>query len=63
MLSFECRNLGTQCKYIAQGNTLEEVKRNAMAHTQTVHKYWFLTRSPQQKTEIDETFTKMIHSP
>ncbi len=61
MLTFECRNLGTQCKYIAQGNTLEEVKKNTMAHTQTVHKYWFLTRSPQQKAEIDKTLTKMIH--
>jgi predicted small metal-binding protein len=61
MLRFECKELGTNCDYVAQGNTLEEVRRNTMEHTQTVHKYWLATRLPKQKIEIDHTLTRMTH--
>lgn len=63
MLIFECRELGTGCDYIAQGDTLEEVKKDAMAHTQTVHKYWYLIKSPQQKADIDKTLISITHLP
>jgi predicted small metal-binding protein len=61
MLIFECKELGTNCDYVAKGDTLEEVKKNVMSHTQAVHKYWYAVRSPQQKADIDKTLTRMTH--
>jgi hypothetical protein len=29
MMKFECKELGTHCPYVAEGNSLEEVKKNA----------------------------------
>jgi predicted small metal-binding protein len=45
MLKFECKELGTNCNYVAKGNYLEEVKKNAMEHAQTVHKDWLVKKS------------------
>jgi len=61
MLKFECKDLGTNCSYVAQGNTLEEVKKNAMQHAQTVHKDWIAHLSTQQRTDMDKTITRMSH--
>jgi predicted small metal-binding protein len=63
MLIFECKELGTKCNFIAQGDTLEEVKKNTMAHAQTVHKYWLATKLPKQKVDIEKTLTRMTHQP
>jgi predicted small metal-binding protein len=61
MLQFECKELGTNCRYIARGNTLEEVRKNAMAHAQTVHIDLLANMSPQQKADMDKTVTRMTH--
>ena len=61
MLKLECRDLGTNCSYVAKGNTLEEVKKDAMAHTQSVHKDWLAKLSPKQKADLDKTLTRMTH--
>jgi predicted small metal-binding protein len=61
MLKFECKELGTNCSYVAQGNSLDEVKKNAMAHAQTVHKDWLAHKSPQQIADLDKTLTRMTH--
>jgi predicted small metal-binding protein len=61
MLKFDCKELGTNCSYVAQGNTLDEVKKNAMAHAQTVHKDWLAKMTPQQKLKLDRTLTRMTH--
>jgi predicted small metal-binding protein len=47
MLKFECKELGTNCSYVAKGDNLDEVKKNAMAYAQTVHKDWLAKMSPQ----------------
>jgi predicted small metal-binding protein len=49
MLKFECMELGTNCGNVAQGDTLDEVKKNAMTHTQTVHEEWLANRSHNRK--------------
>jgi predicted small metal-binding protein len=59
MLKFECKELGTNCSYVAGGNTLAEVKRSAMTHTQTVDKDLLANMSPDN--EMDKTFTRMTH--
>ncbi len=61
MLKFECKELGTNCNYVAKGNTLEEVKKDAMQHAQTVHKDLMAKMSPQQMEDIDKTLTRMTH--
>jgi predicted small metal-binding protein len=61
MLKFECKELGTNCNYVVQGNTLEEVKKSAMQHAQTVHRDWLEHMSPQQKADLDKTVTRMTH--
>jgi predicted small metal-binding protein len=61
MLKFECKELGTNCSYVAQGNSLDDVKKNAMAHAQTVHKDWLAKLSSQQKADLDKTLTRMTH--
>ncbi len=61
MLKFECKELGTNCNYVAQGNTPEEVKKNAMQHAQTVHRDMLEHMSPQQKADLDKTVTRMTH--
>ena len=61
MLKFECKELGTNCSYVAQGSNLDEVKKDAMAHAQTVHKDWLAKKSPQQIIDLDKTLTRMTH--
>jgi predicted small metal-binding protein len=60
MLKFECKELGTNCNYVARGNTIEEVKNDALGHVQVVHKYWFAVQPPEKKVEIDKTLTGRI---
>jgi predicted small metal-binding protein len=61
MLKFECKELGTNCNYVAKGESLEEVKKNAIEHAQIVHKDWLTKKSPQQIADIDKTLTRMTH--
>jgi predicted small metal-binding protein len=61
MLKFECKELGTNCNYVAKGDTLEEVKKDAMAHAQTVHKDLLSNMSPQQVADIERTLTRKTH--
>jgi predicted small metal-binding protein len=61
MLKFECKELGTNCSYVAKGNTLEEVKKDAMQHVQNIHKDLMAKMSPQQMEDINKTLTRMTH--
>jgi len=61
MLEFECKELGTKCSYVAKGNTLEEVKKDAIKHAQNVHKDLLANMSPQQMEDMDKTLTRMTH--
>jgi len=61
MLKFECKNLGTNCSYIATGNTVEDVKKNAVNHAQTVHKDLLAKMTPQQIDDMYKTVTRMTH--
>jgi predicted small metal-binding protein len=61
MLKFECKELGTNCNYVAKGDTLEEVKKDAMDHAQTVHKDLLSDMSPQQVADIESTLTRKTH--
>jgi predicted small metal-binding protein len=61
MLRFECKELGTNCSYVAKGDTLEEVKKDAMNHAHTVHKDLLAKMSPQQMEDIEKTLTRMTH--
>jgi predicted small metal-binding protein len=61
MLKFECKELRTNGSYVAQGNSIDDVKKNAMAHAQTVHKDWLAKFSSQQKADLDKTLTRMTH--
>ena len=61
MMKFECKELGTNCGYVAQGDTLDEVKKKAMEHAQTVHKDLLASMSPQQRADIDKTVIRKTH--
>ncbi len=61
MLKFECKNLGTNCSYIAAGNTAEDVKQNAEKHAQTVHNDLLAKMTPKQIDEMYKTIVRMTH--
>jgi predicted small metal-binding protein len=61
MMKFECKELGTHCPYVAQGDSLDEVKKNAMQHAQTVHKDLLAHMSAQQKADMDKTITSKTY--
>jgi predicted small metal-binding protein len=61
MMKLECKDLGTNCSYVAQGNTLDEVKKKAMEHTQAVHPDFLAKMSPQQMADLDKTLTRLTH--
>jgi predicted small metal-binding protein len=61
MLKFECKNLGTNCSYIATGNAVEDVKKSAEKHTQTVHKNLLAKMTPKQLDEMYKTVVRMTH--
>ncbi|NJD60214.1 MAG: DUF1059 domain-containing protein [Anaerolineales bacterium] len=61
MMKLECKDLGTNCSYVARGNTLEEVKKKAIEHTQSVHPDFLAKMSPQQKADLDKTLTRLTH--
>jgi predicted small metal-binding protein len=60
MLKFGCKELGTNCSYVAQGSNLDQVK-NTMAYAQAVHKDWMEKKSSQQIEDLDKTITRMTH--
>lgn len=61
MLEFDCKELGTNCNYVAKGNSLDEVKKDAIKHAQIVHKDLLANMSPQQLEDMDKTLTRMTH--
>jgi predicted small metal-binding protein len=63
MLKFECKELGTNCDYVAQGNTLKEVKNDAMQHAQNVHEGLLSNMSPQQLADLERTLQRKTHQP
>jgi predicted small metal-binding protein len=63
MLKFECKELGTNCDYMAQGNILVEVKNDAMQHAQYVHKGLLSNMSHQQLTDLERTLQRKTYQP
>lgn len=63
MLKLERKNSGTNCFYIAIGNTVDDVKKNAAEHAQKVHKDLLAKMTPQQIDEMYKTVTRMTHLP
>jgi predicted small metal-binding protein len=61
MLEFECKELGTNCNYMAKRATMEEVKTNSMTHAQTAHKEWLAKLSPQQIADVNKTINLKTH--
>ncbi len=61
MLKFECKNLGTNCSYIATGTTVDAVKKDAAEHTQRVHKDLLAKMTPQQIDDMYKTVARMTH--
>jgi predicted small metal-binding protein len=61
MLKFECKELGTNCSYVAKGNTQAEVKKDAMQHVQSAHTDWLAKKSPRQMEDIENTLTRKTH--
>lgn len=61
MLNFECKNLGTNCSYIATGNTVEDVKKNAIEHAQKVHNDLLAKMTPQQIEDMYKTVARMTY--
>jgi predicted small metal-binding protein len=51
MLKFECKELGTNCSNVAQGDTLDEVKKRTMLLAQTVHTDW-PAKNPHHRLQI-----------
>jgi len=61
MLKFECKDLGMNCNFVATGNTVEEVKKKAMDHAQTVHKDLLAKMTSQERADFEKTLTRMTH--
>ena len=61
MLKFECKNLGTDCSYIAVGDTVDDVKKDAVTHAKTVHKDLLAKMTQQQIDDMTKTVARMAH--
>lgn len=52
MKQLACKDLGSDCDFVAKGNTIEEVKGNMMSHIKMAH-------SDMEDKEKDEMKKKM----
>jgi predicted small metal-binding protein len=62
MYKVACRELGMDCKAVITGQSVEEVKKKAMAHAQDVHRDILSKMTPMQMTDMDRTLNSKIIS-
>jgi predicted small metal-binding protein len=60
MLMFACKDAGVNCSFIANGNTIEEVKQEAFAHAEIFHKDILQSMTPEQMEELAKTVEENI---
>ena len=60
MLKFACKDVGVDCDYIATGETVEAVKRNAFAHAGVVHAEILKSMSQEQMAELSRSLEANI---
>jgi predicted small metal-binding protein len=60
MLKFACKDSGVDCKFVATGNTVEEVKQAAFAHAEVVHQEILNSMTPEQLEELAKTVEAKI---
>ena len=60
-MELACRDLGMDCNYMAKGDTVEEVKQDAMTHAQVVHAEILASMSsPEQMAAMDQLMDSKI---
>jgi len=52
MKKLSCKDMGTDCGFVATGNTAEEVKKKMMEHANMAHKDMMAGMSGQKKEEM-----------
>ena len=61
MLEINCRDLGMDCDQVITGDTLEEVKQNAMAHVKEEHADEVnSTSSPERLAELEDLIVRLV---
>ncbi len=61
MKSISCREVGgLDCDYIAKGETAEEVKKEAFAHAEQVHKDILQKMNPDDLKKLTERMDSLI---
>jgi predicted small metal-binding protein len=61
MKSLACRELGTDCSYVATGNTVDEVKKAGLSHVRVAHPDLLKSMStPEQMAKMDKQLEKLI---
>jgi len=56
MKQLACRDMGSDCNFVAKGNTAEEVKNNMMNHVKMEHKEMM---DKMSRTEKEDMMKKM----
>ena len=55
MLEFDCKDLGTQCSYVAKGSSVAEIKKLATTHANRVHPEMLKGMTPAQLVQLEQT--------
>lgn len=60
MKTLACRDLGTDCDFVARGNTPEEVRNNMLNHAKMEHKEMMDNMSNKERNEMMKKMDSMM---
>ncbi len=60
MFKFACKDVGVDCKFVATGKTVEDVKNQAFAHASVVHADIMSGLTDAQKAELTKNVVAHI---
>jgi predicted small metal-binding protein len=62
MLTFACKDAGVDCNFVATGDTVEDVKKNAFEHAGVVHAGLLKSMTEEQLADLTRTVEANIKS-
>jgi len=60
MKTLACKDMGSNCDFVAKGNTVEEVKSNMMNHVKMEHKDMMDNMSSKEKEDMMKKMDSMM---
>lgn len=60
MMRLACKDMGTDCPFVAEGNSAEEVKAKMMDHAMADHKEMMDNMTEEEKDEMMKKMDEML---